>query len=95
LRLIATCCTRKWKNTLILAMAPFILVSYSAHAQNEAMAPIEAIDGDLSQQHTAEPPPEPSVNDPIPVQDNVPDNGVPNRPEIAPPTSAIPEKGTF
>ena len=79
----------------MLAMAPFILVSYSAHAQNEARAPIEAIDGDLSQQHTAEPPAEPSINGSIPVQDNVPDNGVQNRPAIAPATSAIPDKGTF
>jgi hypothetical protein len=76
-------------------MAPFIIVSYSAYAQNEAIAPIGAIDGDLSQQHTAEPPPEPSKNGSFPVQDNVPDNGVPTRPEIAPATSAILEQDTF
>ena len=95
LRLIATCCTFKWKNTLMLAMAPFILLSYSAHAQNEAMAPSEAIDGDLSQQRTADPQAEPSKNGSLLVQDNVPDNGVPSSPEIAPATSEIPEKGTF
>ena len=95
LLLIADCCLRKLKNTLMLAMAPFILVSYSAHAQNEATAPIEAIDGDLRQQHTAEPPPKPSRNSSFPVQDNAPDNGVPSTPEITPATSAIPEKGTF